>query len=237
MKKALKTVPYFIIILFFFFLFICLYVAHKNAYQFVYNEIQSVPDYTFLQNDGRFKSDVNYVKNVPGKYITQFAIVCYNFPELKEKNIMLEFDKIPTTMQARPTNNILIGERKYKIIINNDENFEGIHFDDIPFNAQIGIISHEFCHILDYTQKTYIEVIGTGVAYISDDEKREYEREIDLLTIKKGMGYQLRDWAQYAMFESKATDEYKQFKKEFYLNPYEIDSIIEKMKTESQIYN
>ncbi len=226
MKKYLKFILFIFVIATLIVLGSGLYISYKNDYNFNYKRGETIVDYSLIKDSYIKKSHLNYVKNVPEKYLLQFTIVCSHFTELKEENISLAFEKIETTMQARPYSDFLIGDRRYFVTINSDDSFEGIDFDDIPFNAQIGIIAHEFCHIIDYKEKSALEIIGTGVAYMNDKEKREYEREIDLLTLKKGFGYQLRDWAQYAMFESNATDEYKQFKKDFYLNPHEIDSLL-----------
>ncbi len=181
------------------------------------------PRLTYDSIDGQNDTQV-FVRGVPEKYKVLFSIVCTRFPELANENIRFRLKNINTTMTARPS--LMFWKRKYYITINNDDQFRGIHFDRIPFNAQVGLIAHEMCHILDYRHKSWWRLIQTGLGLLIDRHKIAYEKSIDLLTIKKGFGYQLKDWAQYAMFDGKATPEYKNFKKIHYLNPDQIDSII-----------
>lgn len=48
------------------------------------------------------------------------------------------------------------------------------------------------------------------------------------MTINHGLGWQLYDWASYAMYDNSiATDEYKKFKMHTYLNPKEIIGYIQ----------
>jgi len=103
-----------------------------------------------LKQDSGNKS-LNFVSGVPSKYLEIFDSICYYFPELSNEDITLVLKKIKTTMQAKPTN--LLGKVKYIIVINNDVEFVGIKFDNIPHTAKIGIIAHELCHILDYKNK------------------------------------------------------------------------------------
>ncbi len=168
--------------------------------------------------------DANLV--APKEFQLQCYIAISHYPELKGINITFVYDmNISTTMQCRPTTSSFISnsqDRCYTIYINDKPTFEGILLKDVPFNAQIGIIGHEIAHILDYESKNRVGVIGRGYDYLSDESKKEFEYEIDLLTIKHGLGWQLYDWADYAMFKSKATNEYKEFKKKIYMLPSQI---------------
>ena len=114
-------------------------------------------------------------------------------------------------------------KRAYDIFINNDINFEGILLDDVPFNAQIGVIGHEVAHIVDYEGRNILGIIQVGLNYLNDNRKRTYENRIDRMTIQRVLGWQLKDWAQYSMFDSpKASEDYKAFKRKIYLNPQQI---------------
>jgi len=204
----------------------------RNTSHIALKEIGQIKKYGFSNYS---PSDSVFIKGVPDKYKVYFGIVCRNYSELKNENIVLKFKKIKTTMQARPVR--IFGKRKYKICINNNENYEGIKFDDIPFNAKIGIIAHEMAHILDYKNKKAKELANTLMKILNKKERIAYERTVDSLTVVKGFGYQLRDWAQFAMYESSAVDEYKQFKKDTYMNPAEIDSMISKINRSNFIIN
>ena len=81
------------------------------------------------------------------------------------------------TMQARPDIwHLLIGRRRYLILINDRPTNNGITLADIPFNGQLGIIAHEMCHILDYQHKSLWGIIKTGLMYLSDRHTETYEK-------------------------------------------------------------
>jgi len=60
--------------------------------------------------------------------------------------------------------------------------------------------------------------------------QKNYEKSIDYLTIKKGFGWQLWQWSDYALNHSNATESYKDFKRKNYLNPDEIIEVMDKNK-------
>ncbi len=168
---------------------------------------------------------------IPEKYRCQFGLAFKYYPELRNAKIEFQFKHVSTTLQAQPIIASLFGKQvRYKIIVNDDPEFEGILFDSIPFNGQVGIIAHELAHILDYTNKTRCGIISTGFKYLFKGYKRRYEKSIDYLVILKGLGWQLYDWAHFAMIDSKATKEYKQFKMDYYLESEEIEQIIAQEK-------
>lgn len=186
------------------------------------------------------KEYFNFLTGVPEEYEAVFYIACSYFPELSKVPIEINYAPIPTTMQTQPIIGSIFGkqsDRKYRISINSKADFEGIFFADIPLNAQVGIVAHELAHVLDFENKNTLQILGTGVKFFSKKSQARFEKSIDLLTIYKGLGWQLRDWAQYAMFESKASEEYKKFKKNIYLSPSEIEAIIRKNPTICDVAN
>lgn len=173
-------------------------------------------------------------------FIPQFRLQCLialsYYPSLKDVHIDFVFSDITTTMQCRPTIHSIIQnlpQKEYIIYINNNKNFEGVLLENVPFNAQIGVIGHELAHIIDYEDKNTIGVINRGLDYLSDKKKKEYEQFIDSLTIKNGLGWQLYDWADFVLNKSHASNEYKDFKRNTYLTPEKIKSYIFK----EEIYN
>lgn len=131
-------------------------------------------------------------------------------------------------MECKPSIGALaFGESKeYSIVINNDENFKGVLLECVPFNAQIGIIRHELAHIVDYQRRTKFGILQRGLDCLSEKSKAAFEKEIDLITISRGLGWQLYDWADFVMYKSEASSEYKEFKKKTYMKPEEIHEII-----------
>ena len=154
----------------------------------------------------------------------QSLIALSFYPELRNVEIHFKYSNEATTMACRPDLLSLIkGRRIYYILINNRKNFEGILLVDVPFNAQIGVIGHEIAHILDYEGRNILGIIKVGLDYLHNDSKSQFEQYVDKMTIFRGLGWQLYDWAQYSMYDSpKATEEYKMFKRDIYLQPQQI---------------
>ena len=165
----------------------------------------------------------NCVKNVPEAYQALFGFVCRYFPELKNEDITFKTGDINTTMQTRPA---LSFKRKYVIILNKNSSRTGVRFDEIPVPAKIGLLAHELSHILDYKDKNFFQLLCLVPKILSKKGNRAYERGIDKLTIAKGFGLYLKEWAKYTMFNEHISSEYKTLKINNYLSPREIDSII-----------
>lgn len=161
------------------------------------------------------------------KYLEQTLIALSFYPELRDEYIEFKYSKEATTMAARPIPLSVLGKRRYIILVNNDPTFRGIALDSVPFNAQIGIIGHELAHIEDYRNKNPLGVLMTLFRYADEKRRPLFEKETDLRTIQRGLGWQLYDWATYAMYTNNTCDKcYKEFKKKTYLTPKEIKSYI-----------
>jgi hypothetical protein len=154
------------------------------------------------------------------------------FPELKNIDIEISYASISTTMNCRPLiGSLFTTKRIYQMQINNHENFDGILMEDVPFNALVGILGHELAHIVDYEAGGILRVIKRGLDYALPSTKTKFEHEIDMLTIQKGLGWQVMDFADFAMNRSvKATDEYKKFKKEIYMSPVQMKDLFEEIE-------
>lgn len=149
------------------------------------------------------------------------------FPEISIDNIEIIHKSIQTSMACQPKIiHLLNKKRTYQIVINNDLEKSEIPFSDIPFQAKVGIIAHELSHVLDYQSKTVWQLIKTGILYIFSRQEK-YEKFIDYLTIKKGFGWQVLAWSDYAFNHSNASDSYLAFKDKYYFNPNEIESILQ----------
>ncbi len=161
------------------------------------------------------------------EFLEPTLIALSYYPELKSTKIEFKYSKEATTMAARPKPSSMFWRRNYLVVINNREEFEGIHLEDVPFNAQIGIIGHELAHIADYQNHNFIGVMGILFRYSSKKRKPLFEKEIDRSTIDRGLGWQLYDWAQYSFStQNGATDEYREFKRKHYLSAEQIEKYI-----------
>lgn len=152
------------------------------------------------------------------------------FPEISNNSIEIIHKSIQTSMACQPKLiHLFNNKRTYQIVINNDLEKSEIPFSDIPFQAKVGIIAHELSHVLDYQSKTVWQLIKTGILYIFSRQEK-YEKFIDYLTIKKGFGWQVLAWSDYAFNHSNASDSYLTFKDKNYFNPDEILDIINSNK-------
>ena len=176
-----------------------------------------------------FRTSFGKNKTIPKEFEVQTFIALSYYPELKDSHIEFIRTNIKTTMACRPTTRSLIRRynREYTITIDNDDEREGVILDDVPFNAQIGIIGHELAHIIDYENKGTGGIAKLGINYATGNYPPELEKSIDKLTIQRGLGWQLFDWADFVLNKSKASKEYKEFKRKSYLTPEEIKKQIE----------
>jgi len=167
---------------------------------------------------------------VPKEFELAIAIALSYYPELVDSKIKFKFKKINTTLNARPTLvSLLFSKREdriYIIRINNLEKDSVINISEVPFNAKIGLFAHEFSHFSDYAKKSMFGVMGRGISYTSKKSKAIFEKEIDLKTIQRGLGWQLYDWSNFVLYDSTADIKYKEFKKEVYMTPEAILEVI-----------
>ena len=175
-------------------------------------------------------------KNIPQKYKLAILIALSYYPELLETPIDFKETTIKTTLNARPTISSLCfknkSNRSYVVRINTSQKKGMITIDEVPFNASIGIFAHEFSHFIDYQNRTFKGVLERLWSYTSKKKKALYEKEIDSMTIARGLKWQLYDWSYYAIFQSNASETYKLFKQTTYLTPEEI---LEQIENEIQI--
>ncbi len=162
------------------------------------------------------------------EFLEPTLIALSYYPELRETPIEFRYSREATTMAARPKPLSMLYRRRYIVLINNREEFDGISLDDIPRNAQIGIIGHELAHIADYERYNLFGVVGILMRYSNNARKPLFEREIDRATIERGLGWQLYDWACEALDERHNTGEkYREFKASHYMTPAQIEEYIE----------
>lgn len=195
------------------------FVAHNRVCRFHPHLTEQQKD-SLLQVYGENKVFIE-------EFLEPTLIALSYYPELKTTRITFRYSKEKTTMAARPVPLSLLAKARYLVLVNNVENFKGIHLSDVPFNAQIGVIGHELAHIVDYQNKNLGGVLSILFRYADKARKPLFEKEIDRATVERGLGWQLYDWAVYAMYTNPyATPEYKEFKKKHYMQPEEIEALI-----------
>lgn len=194
------------------------------------------PVKTYLNNTlsdeylAKIKSNLGSRKTFLKEFEKQTLTALSYYPELKDCQIEFIRSNIKTTMACRPTTSSLTRRynREYIITIDNNDEGQGITLDNVPYNAQIGVIGHELAHIVDYETRSSTNIASIGIDYATGHFPSEFEKQVDKITIKKGLGWQLYDWADFVLNKSKASMEYKSFKRKTYLIPEEIKQEIEK---------
>ncbi len=148
------------------------------------------------------------------------------FPELKDTHIKFKYEKLSTTLNARPTVFSLLFKRKecrrYVVRINSSKKESCINFSDVSYNARIGVLAHEFSHFIDYSEKGIWGITKRLMSYARKNSKAKFEKEIDKLTIERGLGWQLYDWAHTVLYDSNIGSKYRKLKEEVYLTPSKI---------------
>ncbi len=152
------------------------------------------------------------------------------FPELKNTHIRFKYQKLSTTLNARPTIYSLLFKRKenrrYVVRINNSQKSTSVQLSEVPYNARIGVLAHEFSHFIDYSEKGIWGITKRLISYTRKNSKAKFEQEIDTLTIERGLGWQLHDWAYTVLHDSNIGTKYRKLKEEVYLTPSKIRSCL-----------
>ena len=215
-------------------IFLVGFVAHVHALNVHFEESSFLKD-TIKNGHREFDDLENFERK---KYVLEYKENCMialtHYPSLRRTKIKFTRRRISTTMMCRPRILSVFrrpGHRSYIIVFNKKKNFEGPLYDHIPSNAQIGVVGHELAHIIDFENLSTNQIMGRGIGMLSDHKRSLYEKYIDQLTIEHGLGKELLAWSEYVLFQSNATEEYKQFKKAHYLSPHEIKHHLEKQET------
>lgn len=164
------------------------------------------------------------------------------YPELEETSIEFRFKKNikKSTMQARPTFGSFFRSRKnrkYVVLISetfkiSDKKFLTRH---IPSDILIGWIGHELGHIIDYTNRSKLNLIWFGIRYVlSDTHIVEAERAADTYAVQHNMEDYILKTKDFILNNAEIRDAYKLRIKKYYLSPEEIMEVIEKRNTEAE---
>lgn len=94
------------------------------------------------------------------------------------------------TFQTRPSVfHALIGRRVYLIVKSKNSEVDSL-WKSLPENAQVVILVHEFCHILDYRKMSNLEMAAFSVKYLLSKSFRKItEYRVDSLAVQKSAEY------------------------------------------------
>lgn len=165
------------------------------------------------------------------------------YPELRETHIEFRFKRNikKSTMQARPTFGSFFRSRKnrrYVVLISetfkiSDKKFLTKH---IPSDILIGWIGHELGHVMDYSNRSKLNLIWFGIKYLlSDTHIVEAERVADTYAIRHNMEEYILKTKDFILNNAEIHDAYKLRIKKYYLSPEEIMDMIKKRNMEADI--
>lgn len=197
---------------------------------------QTVFKRTILESDYKVDSlETLYGKNkeLLPEFKLQTLIALSGYPELKETAIRFQYHPISTTGKTIPVwQSLFTNQRQYVIYINANSKGKNISLKDVPFNAQVGLLAHELGHITQFRKKNTFSFFSWAINVLSSRNAHiAMEKQTDKIAIDHGFGNQLLDWTSFVLFQSGASRKYLAFKRKFYLQPAEIESLIEKNTT------
>tara|TARA_R110000868_G_scaffold28633_2_gene107211 strand:+ start:67664 stop:68239 length:576 start_codon:yes stop_codon:yes gene_type:complete len=172
---------------------------------------------------------------IPDTIKKEALLALSHYPELKETKIEFKFKKNikKSIMQAQPTFWSLLRSKKhrsYKILMSSTFKIDGEAFQtkDIPTNVMIGWLGHELGHVMDYRNRSSLNLIWFGIKYkLSDNHIKEAEIAADSFAIQKDMENYLLDTKNFILNKTNLSESYKARIKKYYLSPDEIMLLVE----------
>lgn len=167
---------------------------------------------------------------IPPNINKNAMIALKHFPELYDENIKFIVKPASFPLASRPAVLPLLFpwlQRKYLIIISNEAPLalKPIMYQNLPTEAQIGVLGHELAHTFYYFKRSNLEIIYTGMMYLNKEFRKKFERATDVETIERGLGKELYQWS---LFLQEVKAQYPEISKtkfifeDRYLSPEEI---------------
>lgn len=180
-------------------------------------------------------------KIVPDVIWREAYVALSHYPELKDTPIEFRFKKNikRSFMQAQPKIGGLFkkrNNRSYLIFINEEFRIEDEKFDIsmVPSEVLVGWIGHELGHIMDYRERSGVNLIWFGLKYLtSKNYIREAERAADTYAVNHGLGEQIIATKDFILNHTRLSDTYKARIEDLYLSPDEIMVMIDEFHEET----
>lgn len=184
--------------------------------------------------DGNLKNK----KVIPVVFDTQICLALLNYPELANEEIEFRVVSKHSPLSARPTFASVFkkrSKRKYLVFISNKtSNFlNPILLNNLSFNSQVGVLSHELSHVLEYKNKGFLFFVRLAFKNLFRPKAMDnFEFNTDGRSIEHGYGYQLLSWSrevrQKLLIKGWGGADNKKPKRERYMNP---ETILNYMNT------
>lgn len=185
------------------------------------------------------ESDTPILNNkiIPPSILEEVTIALFHYPELNDTPIEFKFkDKIKKSfMLAQPKVFSLLKNRKnraYIILISEKFTIEEEEFavSELPTDVLIGWIGHELGHIMDYRERSSMNLIGFGIRYwLSSRFIKSAERAADTFAVNKGMSNYILATKDFILNHAHLSEVYKARIKRLYLSPEEILLLVDEL--------
>lgn len=167
---------------------------------------------------------------IPESINEEAKVALSHYPQLTNTSITFKFkQKInKSTMLAQPEFWSLFKSkerRKYKILISKKMVISGKEFStkDIPKDVMIGWLGHELGHIMDYSQRSSLNLLWFGLKYtFSAKFIKEAERAADTHAVHHGMENYILKTKDFILNNAEINEVYKTRIIKYYLSPKEI---------------
>ncbi|HET9825408.1 MAG TPA: hypothetical protein VFP87_08740 [Chitinophagaceae bacterium] len=189
------------------------------------------------------KKIVGAKKTYPAQYERQILIALSYYPELKNIPIHFRIKKRHTPLTTRSSwLGLIRSQQKRDYVITISDNTEkmliSILYQNLPFNAQIGVIGHELGHVVEFSSMPTLSILKHAFNNVSSKYIDHFEFRTDSICIAHGLGYQLLAWSSYVrrvMHKDNwdgADNVHRPMMRERYMNP----STIKKRMKETPSY-
>lgn len=152
------------------------------------------------ENIHDLKKNYGNEKTLPKYFENQTLIALSYFPELKDAKIKFRIKNKTTPLATRPSFTGMFRsakKRTYIITISkkNISYLDTILLQNLNYNAQIGVLGHELCHVSDFINKGFGSMCQVAIGHFSKKHVDRFEFNTDRSCIYHGLGYQLLAWS------------------------------------------
>ena len=181
-------------------------------------------------------------KVIPENIKPEVEVALEHFPELKHIPIEFKFKKNikKSVMQAQPTFKDIFKakeNRSYKILISEKFKITGEEYrtTNVPKDVLIGWIGHELGHVMDYQNRSSLNLVAFGFRYAFLKEYvKKAERAADSFAVLRGMADYIIKTKRFILDNAKIDPLYKERIKEYYLSPDEIMEMVKEKEKASK---
>ncbi len=122
------------------------------------------------------------------------------FPELQNVRIRIKARKNLLHCQCRPGLLSFLqkpDKRTYQILISTTtvRELTPLLFENLSFNARVGMIAHALAHIIQFQQLSRWDLVKNFLSYPLPSFRKKWEKEADKKVVEHGLGWEFFDWA------------------------------------------